>query len=138
MKCNEEGEWNSIMDDFCTPVNVTILISYLLETSDYRKEELYKVLESILEGIRCHWFTGDGTPLKSYNNENDIGLEATIIHAIGIAGGYLNWKDSPIFNDNLESSYEQRGFGYKYIVKVNDNGKVEVYDITQTNTAYRD
>lgn len=132
---SQNGTWESL-SSFCVPVNGVTTISYLLETSDYRKEELYDVMESILEGIRNNWFTHDGIPLTSYRDLNSIGIEYTIINAIGIIGGYLNWKNCPVKNDLLHSPFNQRGFGYRYLVNVDEHGNATVNDINQIQIPY--
>src|SRR5690606_37111369 len=94
--------------------------------------------ESILEGIRNNWFTHDGIPLTSYRDLNSIGIEYTIINAIGIIGGYLNWQNCPIKNDLLDSPFNQRGFGYRYLTNVDEHGNVTVNDINQIHIPYRE
>jgi len=136
IRYSKDGTWNSI-ENFCVPVNVTKMVVYCLETSDYRREELWGVLESNLQGIRQNWFSKEGLPLADYRDESSVGIEMTIMNALGIIGGYLNWKDSPMPNEELEGIHNPRGFGYRYIVRIDDAGKPRVLDITQSHTPYR-
>jgi hypothetical protein len=127
IKNQKNGAWFECGANSCVPRNVTEMVAYCLEISDYRRDELLGVLEGLARDYRT-WVNPDGSTLTCRGDRASVGLEYTTMYALGIIGAYLNWEDCRLSNP---LAGQARGFGSRYRVVVNESGRVRVVD-TQT------
>lgn len=118
------GTWFEHGADSCVPRNVAEVTAYCLEISDYRREELLWVLESLADDYQS-WVLPDGSLLMHRNNPETVGLQYTTIYGLGIIGGYLNWADCRLPNPLADSA---RGVGNRYQVVLAGDRTVRVVD----------
>jgi hypothetical protein len=107
----ESGDWRRQADGRETvPRNVAELVTLCLETTNYRREELFGVLESL-----CEWIYWDfGTH------------EYTIQYALGFIGTMLHWNNTRFGNPLWTRT---RGLSYPYVLTTEAGkwpGKVQV------------
>lgn len=90
--------------------NVTEMLAYCIEASDYRRKELLAALESNVEDFR-KWEKGGQTPYA-------------VEYSLGIAGDYLHWKDCPFPNPLTVEREAARNKYYKIVLQGSGTAKV--------------
>ena len=120
------GNWFKGGSDMCVPQNVLFLVAYCLEVSDYRREDLYGVLESKAKEYRDHWFLSDGTPLTQRDKPKCVGVENVHLQALGIIAAYLNWEGCRLGSPLAAEPKTERGKAFRYRPRVMDDGSVKV------------
>jgi hypothetical protein len=88
----QNGDWHRWGEDICVPHNVVILVSYCLEASDYRREDLWGVLESKAREYQ-EWVNPDGSLLLRRGVRDAVGYEQTHVAGLRFIGLYLHWTD---------------------------------------------
>lgn len=121
-------------DNPCLARNVAEVAAYCLEVSDYRKDELFEVLEGLAHEYR-RWVLPDGTTLTHRDQPDSVGIQYTTMYGLGIIGAYLHWQDCRLPNP-LGSRH--RGLGYRYKVAVQEGGTVKIIDTKPSNKAQPD
>lgn len=111
---SKAGSWkHDLKSNLCPMRNVVEVVAICLEVSEYRRQELYDVLEESAEQLGRTW--------------NDEFQQAVIIYSVGIAGDYLNWKDFKLPNPmRVGLPTFSRGAAHKYRIEIQADGKVKV------------
>jgi len=121
---SRNGDWYKHGADSCVPRNAAEVAAYCLEVSDYRREELLAVLESLAKDYES-WVLPDGQTLIRRGDPASVGLQYTTIYGLGIIGAYLHWDDCRLPNPLADNP---RGQGYRYQLVLRPDGSVKMTD----------
>ncbi|NLE57787.1 MAG: hypothetical protein GX616_05460 [Planctomycetes bacterium] len=124
IKHSRNGDWYKHGADSCVPRNAAEIAAYCLEVSDYRREELLAVLESLAKDYES-WVLPDGQTLIRRGDAGSVGLQYTTMYGLGIIGAYLHWDDCRLPNPLAD---DRRGQGYRYQLVLRPDGSVKVTD----------
>jgi hypothetical protein len=117
------GDFYKCSTDMCIERNVCEVTAHCLETSPYRREELYGVLERVAEILREH-LNPDGSISWHRGQAAAGGGNATIlVYPLGICGAYLHWENCPF--PNPVEDYE-RGLVYPWRPVLLEDGAVRL------------
>lgn len=121
------GDWYRVGQSFCVPQNVILMVSFCLESCDYRRDDLIGVLESKVKEYQ-EWIQPDGTMLLRRGDPSSTCVEGVHLTSISVLSGYLGWKDSPFKTpiDMEATRKEWKSFRYRAIVQ--KDGSVKVMD----------
>lgn len=98
------GDWYRDGEDACVPHNVVTLVAYCLEAADYRRDDLFGVLESKVKEYQ-DWVNPDGSMLLRRGAREDVGFEATHLTALKYIALYLHWADCRLLKPDYIGLY---------------------------------
>lgn len=127
IKHEQNGDWYRVGESFCVPQNVILMVSFCLESTDYRHDDLIGVLESKVREYQ-EWIQLDGTMLLRRGDPRTACVENVHLTSMGVLSGYLGWKDSPFQSPIDMDTTRKQWNSFRYRAFVQKDGSVKVID----------